>query len=100
MSNSWIINGLMIFFLIAMMGAFTVPLLLLPKWLEGAQAKRAAFHAAAIDVLTAEMARPQAPGQAARLTANRRFHVAALQALAPHAVIAPVRYDRELLAAA
>ncbi|KAB7643638.1 hypothetical protein [Polymorphobacter fuscus] len=92
MTGSLIIDGLMLFFSLALAAAVAVPAwLFLPKWMESVQTRRIAFHRAAIDAITAELARPQAdPGHVDRLLAQRQANITALRSLVPGAVVAPL----------
>ena len=94
MTGSLLIDGMMAFFTVVLLGAVAVPLYLFaPKWMEGVRDRRVAFHAAAIDALAIELARPQPDLQhAARLLEQRRRNIAALRSLDPGARI-PALHD-------
>ena len=87
MTGSLLIDGMMAFFTIVLLGAVAVPFyLFVPKWMEAVKYRRIVFHAAAIEAIGAELARPQAdPAQVARLHDQRRRNVAALLSLDPAA---------------
>lgn len=92
MSGSLMIDALMVVLTIVTICAAFAPLLLLPKWMTGKNARRIDFHRSAIAVIDTELARPQTiPGQADRLLAERQYNVAALRSLVPTEVVPPVR---------
>ena len=104
MTGSLLIDGMMAFFTVVLLGAVALPFyLFFPKWMESVRDRRVAFHAAAIDAISAELVRPQLdPAQVDRLFDQRRRNVAALLALDPAARIpvAPVFADVDFRLAA
>lgn len=104
MTGSLLIDGMMAFFTVVLLGAVAVPFyLFFPKWMEGVRDARVKFHAEAIDAIGTELTRPQAdPLQVERLFAARRRNVAALLALDPGARVpaAPAYGDVDFRAAA
>lgn len=104
MTGSLLIDGMMAFFTVVLLGAVAVPFyLFFPKWMEGVRDRRVQFHAAAIDAIGTELTRPQAdPQQVERLFAERRRNVAALLSLDPTARVPaePTFVDVDFRAAA
>jgi hypothetical protein len=92
MTTSMMINGMMVFFTLVLVAAVAAPVwLVLPRWMETVRDRRIAFHAAAVEALATELARPQSDLQhAARLLEQRRRNIAALLSLDPGAKVPPL----------
>jgi hypothetical protein len=86
------INGLMIFFTLTSVAVLLYPIIkLLPSWLERRLNRKIEIHRASVAALDTAMAAPGLdPGQVMRLAAQRDWHRAALQALAPDRNTGPV----------
>jgi hypothetical protein len=91
MTGSLLIDGMMAFFSLVLLGAILVPTyLVLPRRMERERARRVAFHTGAIFAIDTELARPQADVlQVARLEVQRQRNIAALMSLEPATQIPP-----------
>lgn len=90
MSGSPLIDGMMVFFSVTTLVVVLYPVIkLTPSWLQRSLDRKIAFHRDALGALgTAITGAHNDPAHLARLTAQRDYHHAALQTLAPDATTA------------
>lgn len=97
MTAAMLINGMMMLFTLVLVAAVVVPVwLVLPGWMTSVRDRRIVFHAAAIDALGSELARPQRDVRhRARLLEQRRCNIAALLSLDPAAQVPPLHGEAD-----